>query len=100
MATSSSAIDDELQQLAVRLHRLCDSMAALTAHEADEKKRRKRALELEQPKHVVRSNQHIALLRWQYAVMYQRSVLVSSRMAALRQQALAQVQAQAQAQAQ
>ena len=87
MATATAAIDDELQQLAARLNRLCDGMAALTAHEADETKRRERALQLERPGDVVRSNQHIALLRWQYAELYQRSVHVSNRMAALRQQA-------------
>ena len=86
-AAPAAAIDDELQQLATRLHRLCDGMAALTAHEADEQKRRERALQLERPGDVVRSNQHIALLQRQYAELYQRSVHVSTRMAALRQQA-------------
>ena len=81
----STAIDDEMAQLAEQLDWLSDTMMALLCEYERQRERRDVAIKLEHASDVLRCNQRMRLVQRERAELYQRSVQLRDRMTYLTQ---------------
>ena len=86
MAAASAEIEREIQQLEARLQRLRVFLADVMACTAHECKERKEAVNGDEPSAVVRHNQNISVMHWQYVTASSQRDEVSNQLAVLRQQ--------------